>query len=314
MLRRRSGFTLIELLVVIAIIAILVALLLPAVQQAREAARATRCRANLKQIGIALYSYHEVFGIFPPTFNMRADYTDNAYDSRSWCQFALPYLDQAAIYHKIDFDKHFNASAAPGDPGVQQNYAVSQLVIPVFLCPSDSTNNQGRLDTRGDMRAANTYGVTNYKLCSGSNWAWGTFINSSPRGRFANHPTGLDAANGFQGRCADGLITTREAQIRDGTSNTLAGGEAVAGLCTRSMWYWFNSVNATAAIPLNHYVLNSFPPDDWPNNYAFASYHEGGANFLMADGGIKFLSENIDLQSYRFLATIDGSDPVPAIE
>ena len=90
MLRRRSGFTLIELLVVIAIIAILVALLLPAVQQAREAARATRCRANLKQIGIALYSYHEVFGIFPPTFNMRADYTDNAYDSRSWCQFALP--------------------------------------------------------------------------------------------------------------------------------------------------------------------------------------------------------------------------------
>src|SRR6266487_2467467 len=98
---RRLGFTLIELLVVIAIIAVLVALLLPAVQQAREAARRSQCRNNLKQIGLALHDYHSTHNVFPPGYVAGAAYpaTSNGW---SWCAQLLPYLDQASLYHSIN--------------------------------------------------------------------------------------------------------------------------------------------------------------------------------------------------------------------
>ena len=106
--RRKRGFTLIELLVVIAIIAILVALLLPAVQQAREAARRTQCKNNLKQIGLALHNYHDTHGRFPPTQVMvaylGANYTNPVPRNHTWMSLILPYLEQGNLYSSIRFD------------------------------------------------------------------------------------------------------------------------------------------------------------------------------------------------------------------
>lgn len=312
--RFKSGFTLIELLVVIAIIGVLVAILLPAVQQAREAARASQCKNNLRQIGIALHNYHEDSMMFPPNYGTRQDFSESSYDARSWCQFILPYIDQGAVYDRIDFSTHFSSTASPAIPAAKQNNAIAQLTIPTFLCPSDASNGGGRLTNRENLTPANSYGVTNYKLCSGSNWNWGSFIHNSPTGRNAGSPNGLELANGFQGRRSTAPITTKVAEIRDGLSNTFAAGEVVAGLCTHNAWYWFNGTTANASVPLNHYLRNTFPATDWANNYSFASYHPAGGSFLMADGSVRFVAENIDLSGYRNLATIDGSDPIPSSE
>src|SRR5260370_14592072 len=131
--RRRGGFTLIELLVVIAIIAILIALLLPAVQKVREAAARVSCTNNLKQIGLALHSYHDTNGYFPP------GYLDGNTDPNStpdndvgpgwgWAPFLLPYLEQGNVYNQINFKVGV---------GVGSTTAISQLPLKIFQCPSD---------------------------------------------------------------------------------------------------------------------------------------------------------------------------------
>ena len=127
----RRGFTLIELLVVIAIIAVLVAILLPAIQQAREAARRSQCANNLKQFGIALHNYHEAHGMFPLGIN------PSVYDSGAtyaWRGFSahtmlLPYMDQAGIYNQLNFNLLYDA--APN------NSAIVRKRIASFICPSD---------------------------------------------------------------------------------------------------------------------------------------------------------------------------------
>ncbi len=130
MQRKRRGFTLIELLVVIAIIAILISLLLPAVQQAREAARRTQCRNNLKQIGLALHNYHDVYSTFPMAFIVDGDVTAAINNARvmSWQTAILPYIDQANIYNTLGPG---GISVVGGVDNVE-----SQTTIPAFLCPS----------------------------------------------------------------------------------------------------------------------------------------------------------------------------------
>lgn len=130
------GFTLIELLVVIAIIAILIALLLPAVQQAREAARRTQCRNHLKQIGLALHNYHDVFDAFPHAFILGittsgANITGLSY-CQSWASAILPYMDQAPLYNSLNSSR--GTAGAPT--------AITSTVIPAFLCPSTPHESQ----------------------------------------------------------------------------------------------------------------------------------------------------------------------------
>src|SRR5690606_27940838 len=132
----RSGFTLIELLVVIAIIAVLIALLLPAVQQAREAARRTQCKNNLKQLGLALHNYHDVHNSFP----IGSRYGTGTYSNLSGCNWRtsiLPYLEQGTAYDQMNFNGHsFSGySAYPFSGG---NEFLSGLKMDVFLCPSSS--------------------------------------------------------------------------------------------------------------------------------------------------------------------------------
>ena len=144
MLRRRA-FTLIELLVVIAIIAVLIALLLPAVQQAREAARRSQCKNNIKQIGLALHNYHDTFSVFPYAEMMgsgqAAGVVANIRNQNGLVQL-LPYLDQAPLYNTFNFSAPFGKYQVAGTASTvvvpAANLAASTTKLAVFTCPSDS--------------------------------------------------------------------------------------------------------------------------------------------------------------------------------
>ena len=309
--RRLRGFTLIELLVVIAIIAVLIALLLPAVQQARESARRSTCKNNLKQIGLGLHNYHETFDMFPVSFT-----TDGTFSTltrgRSWISGLLPYMDQSALFNSMDLNA--SLAAVTTDPlpvPYSANTTAAKTIIASLLCPSDASNNRGRLNGRANLPGQDYFGVSNYKAVAGNNWAWGTFTYTHPTGRNAGNNNGLDAGNGWMCRNnrGNGPLVTGLRDVTDGSSSTTFVGEALPGRCTHSTWYFFNHTTATCSVPLNYYFKNAaITTGDWGNNYSFASQHIGGGHFLMGDGAVRFLSENLDLQLYRNLATISGNE------
>lgn len=300
---RQRGFTLIELLVVIAIIAVLIALLLPAVQQAREAARRSQCKNNLKQLGLAIHNYHDNFNKFPICIYGGYGDTANAggytQTSRSWGWPVrlLPYVDQAPLYNLIN-------------PGSTTMAASGQMatILPVFLCPSDSAPAviaETTSYTTGGTPAART----DYKGVMGNRWNWGAYtFNAPPSGdAFTDNNGPLYTLNY---RKSTGLNA-----VTDGTSNTLIIGESV---CNQTFaqdgngpgYSWMNAAEntATCAVPINTYKSNSPTGTAWDVRWSFASQHVGGCHFVMCDGAVRFLSENISLTTYRQLATIDGGE------
>jgi len=296
-IKAHRGFTLVELLVVIAIMGILVALLLPAVQQAREAARRVQCRSHLKQVVLAMHNYHDVHRMFPINTSFTLDVGPLS-RTRSWMQGILPQIEQNALAELID------PSAS-----IQASRIVADRAVPLFQCPSDT--HSGRMNLRADVPDDWVLGVTNYKAVGGSNWDAGNFVHSEPSGRFAESTNGLNEGNGVI--CPGYLrpVTTRLSDITDGTSNTLAVGETVAAWTKWAWWFSFNASTGTCAIPLNYKVDGIRCEDnitDWAHNYGFMSRHTGGANFALADGSVKFISQSIDLGLYRHLATIQGGE------
>jgi prepilin-type N-terminal cleavage/methylation domain-containing protein/prepilin-type processing-associated H-X9-DG protein len=313
-----GGFTLVELLVVIAIIGILVALLLPAVQAAREAARRMSCSNNVKQLALALHNYHDSNKKFPGCYVGRlADGTTAPYTNlntgRSWMAAILPFIEQNAIFQRID-DKLPVGTGAVGTATYNVNTEISRTVIPGFLCPSDGDNGAGLLGSRANV--GDTRAVTNYKACAGSNWGWGDAVcrHTWPSGGInPNSANGLDEGNGII--CRNGAnradAWTPMSAVKDGTSNTFAIGEAVPRWCTHTWWWWFNGTSATCGVPLNYksVAIQTNPAvtletqwGDWVNNYSFMSQHAGGATFGMCDGSVTFVSNSVDIATYRFLA------------
>lgn len=319
--RRRRAFTLIELLVVIAIIAILIALLLPAVQQAREAARRSQCKNNLKQIGLALHNYHDAFGMFPAAaiWNYRAG-GGNEPRNYTWITMLLPYLDQAPLYNKIDFTLPLlGQTLADGSE-------ISAQVIPTLLCPSDP----------GFGGAGNRWGIawTNYAGSEGYDW-WkrpahplsGVFnLNTNYRIRdiidgtsntiavtecstqgFAPNPgaaTHQEMGNGSPRGGGANNAVFRSALLATNTNGDVSTNAAYEivnpdGSGPSGFW-WRSSPFAMQPTYLHCFGVNN----NWPGA---SSRHEGGAHMLLCDGAVRFLSDNIDYPGENVTGFANGS-------
>ena len=304
--KNRRGFTLIELLVVIAIIAILIGLLLPAVQKVREAAARMSCSNNLKQLGIAVHSYHDAQGRLPyngdPVANSGCCWNTGA-RQYSFLARMLPYIEQ---------DNLFRVGGLGTSPeavmGSAPAVAMGGTSIKSFNCPSDTTPNlrTGVANHPGGQSVAST----SYKGVSGSNWCWGSWVNTGPTGNC----NGLDLGDGIFWR-SDFRRPLRLVQITDGTSNTLMIGEDMGSNNIHNAWYYANGANGTCSIPLNTAVT---PQElaaqggagNWPNVYSFRSRHTGGANFAIADGSVRFVSQSINLATYRAASTHSGGEVI----
>ena len=297
--RQRRGFTLIELLVVIAIIAILIALLLPAVQQAREAARRTECKNNLKQLGLALHNYHDVHQCFPSGWIGVDAGIPTAHDGingAGWGAMILPYLDQSPLYNQFNAD--FAIEAPINDP-FRLNF------LTVFSCPSDPKQERFEIEEEGSPGTVICELPTaNYAGCFGTVELDGC---ENPPGTFP-----VDS----QGVCiGDGVFfhnsRVRFRDITDGTSNTFLAGERR----TDAQLGWFTTWVGRVAEGEEAFqrVLGSL--DHTPNDPAahfddYSSLHEGGTQFVLADGHVRFISENMNLFVYRAVGTVSGGEVI----
>lgn len=319
------GFTLIELLVVIAIIAVLIGLLLPAVQAAREAARRAQCLNNLKQLGIALHNYHDTQGSFPAS---RPGFVAVPSDRNAMSGFVsiLAYMEQTPLANAYNFGVMLDAPAniPPYVIDANVNTTVVGSVINTFLCPSDnsrtiiSLQNAYGISGNGQNPELPQMAISAYAFCAGSN-----IPDISAQTKFTN--------NGF----AYYLNPTSIRDFTDGTSNTLAVGETNVndGFYKGSAYcppgtdttqrlihrHNFNVWGASNRLGSNFRVafnpINTRPCAGvtyTASNAAFGSNHPGGANFLLADGSVRFLKETLNQLTYRSLGSRNGGEVLSA--
>ena len=300
--KRSRGFTLIELLVVIAIIAILIALLLPAVQQAREAARRTQCKNNMKQLGLALHNYHDVYTTFPSGWvAVEPGVGPNAHDGLNgagWGTMVLPYLDQAPLYNQFDADLAIENPA---------NFSFIDNVLPAWQCPSDPKPDKWEI-----LEEATGMPFSPPVILPAANYI-GSFGTEELDGCENAPGTAPVAASG---QCeGDGVLyhnsKVRIRDITDGTTNTFIVGERR----TDEQMGWYSTWPGMVAGGEEAFQRILGSSDHVPNDPAahlddFSSRHEGGAQFVLGDGSVRFISENIDHGLYQSLATIQGGEVV----
>lgn len=299
------GFTLIELLVVIAIIAILIALLLPAVQQAREAARRTQCKNNLKQVGLAIHNYEGSCRVFPPSsisgfgrgvWNYPATGpADPNIRLHSFASLILPYVEAANLYNTLDY----NVSAlAPA------NRTAASQILPFYRCPSYSGKEFSTDPLYVTTVGFDKFAIRNYVAIGAT-----TVVGLS----------GAIPANGVmfpQSR-------TGFRDITDGTSNTIM----VAESREEQASVWIDGTSASVSsrymalvpptyagnkVSINYqpYFQGGVFPNSIGQKWGPSSQHTGGAHHLLCDGSVRFLSENLDVNVYDALATRDGGEVV----
>ena len=327
--RCRRGFTLIELLVVIAIIAVLVSMLLPAVQQAREAARRSSCQNNLRQLGLALHNYESTYSVLPGLG------TPSQYNFSVQAKL-LPYVEQGGLSGLIDFDVPLLTGSGPGQVINPVQARAANTVVPLFLCPSDG----------GPAQYSGGYAGLNYMVSSGSGTK--TYYD-------ARFPTDGIAWYGSGVRLRD---------FTDGTSTTVVMAETIRGSGTSatgpmpkdrtrymasvgSLWSpistapggvgsgmavqdpdfvpiiptvtswsgdrgrgWIRGLETYTMV--NGYLPpNSLIPDVTAHGRLWSgprSWHSGGAQMVMGDGSVRFVGENVDLVTFRALFTLAGRE------
>lgn len=327
----RYGFTLVELLVVIAIIGILIALLFPAVQAAREAARRLQCNNKLKQIALAAHNYHAMAGSFPPGILLsQYDAAKSTWRGTSLFVFLLPYLEQGNLHDQWDFsvpDKNFKG-------GISARSAQG----PDLLCPSEpERDNPLYYSSRLTGSSENRYiKVTSYGGNAGTR-------SYHPDSGFLQ-TDGIFFGVGPGSQPKPNQKPVRFADVADGTSNTILFGERSRrdpnyNTFAEQGWDWefrfYGNWCGTSRNALSHFTLSTYSPINYrhPFSYdsrgnasppagsatdfkyyidlrvcAYGSSHPGGANFALADGSVRFLSETIPLITFRALSTRSGGE------
>ncbi|WP_437221828.1 DUF1559 domain-containing protein [Planctomicrobium sp. SH661] len=298
--QNRRGFTLIELLVVIAIIAVLIALLLPAVQQAREAARRSQCKNTLKQIGLALHNYHDLFSTFPPgssggsslvsssgtcTWSPVSPGTRRA----PWTVMILPALEETALYNQFKSEEEFTILSMAAFRGSAANHAAWEKKMPKYKCPSDVNFPNGT--------------TSSYKGVSGG--GTGAFCLGEGYSLYPFHTNGILYHNS----------NTRVRDVTDGLTNVFLVGESP---------YQYSASNGDgfgvgwASAHFESFVTNTggttFPlntksPGHDTVGY-FGSHHVGGAHFLLGDGSVQFVNQNMNLPTYQQMGIRNDALPV----
>ena len=305
---RRAGFSLIELLVVISIIGVLVALLLPAIQSARESARRNQCQNNLKQIGAALYSYHDANLVLPPGYVSAYDSTDPDREDLGsgwgWASHLLPYLEQNQLYERLNFSRNIEAP---------ENTTTRTLAVGVFFCPSDPISS-------GRFPVFEQDAVTRIAEVAGANYV-GVF-------GLGEVEDSLDDANGSFFRNS----SVRFRDFLDGAHQTMVVGERSHNI-SRVTWAGRVTEGWSAATPTNKggtlptpfpaeeaFIMilgpigtedgNRTPNDPAAHNEDYWSFHPGGVNMLFGDGAVRFISDSIDAAIWQGLATVNGREIV----
>lgn len=302
---RRQGFTLIELLVVIAIIAVLIALLLPAVQQAREAARRSQCKNNMKQLGLALHNYHDTVQTFPLSsiFVINSDATTN-YNGHTFNSFILPYVDQAPAYNKLNFA--LPCTSAPNNAvcvGKTWNFQA---------CPSNPfASTLGNYDGTGNTQGASymvcagpaSYG--NYSTTDCGTAGMPAYCSTAAAGTTVTKRSGI-----FSMGNAAWYYASRIRDITDGSSNTIALGEvrpegnSYFGMFAIQAYGFATAykINSTLQLPPTSTIPYYGYPNGLQYNSGMGSAHVGGAHVCLGDGSVRFLSNNIDFATFNYLS------------
>ena len=329
--RNTAGFTLVELLVVIAIIGILIGMLLPAVQMVREAARRTACKNNMRQLGLALHNYESALQQFPSGYayalgsqyaaqtgyQMSGGMVDANHLGHAWGMFILPFIEQQNLYDMADID------LPVFDPA---NLLVRETKLSVFLCPSDPYSEDNFVVRDDTTNPFEQYAAASY--CANWGPAFGVLETPSNSSDDVNLDATPDSSVGPFFRNSK----TKFRDITDGTSSTLAIGERHNGPIINSTGSpvgvgshpnfenaWFAAVRDVDAPDDDHGHMVLFDAEFSPNNppasgvgadRGVAAPHAGLAQFVLMDGSVQTISENIDLNVYRALSSMRGGEVV----
>lgn len=269
---RRCGFTLIELMVVLAIIAVLVSLIVPAVQQARESARRIQCRNHLRQLALALHNYHDAKQILPAGAYLRGPSfpTETGW---GWGAMVLPYLDQASLYNRLDFN--IETTSGP-------NASTLKVALPAWRCQSDVGDSTAALRMPGGAVVECAHG----NVCGVEG-----MLSGMSTVRFSDVTDGLSQTF---------MLGERVIQTPGpGRSLITAGWYGILSDETASV---FNSMPFTNAI--RSYPING----NFGSAQFFSSRHLGGAHFALGDGSVRFVSQQIDGSVFEALGTIQGHE------
>jgi prepilin-type N-terminal cleavage/methylation domain-containing protein/prepilin-type processing-associated H-X9-DG protein len=293
--KTRRGFTLVELLVVIAIIAALIGLLLPAVQKVREAASRMHCANNLKQLGLALHNYHDVYGTFPPG-QVVAPY-DRWMVNHSWAVFILPYIELQPLYNAYDWDKKL------ADPS---NQSVVAHLLKIFQCPSAPDQDRyyygGPFAAYGGKAACGDYAPT---------WGVDPVLAGARDSRGVLVPNCVTRLTDIHDGTSSTILLTEDAGRprqwragRPGDDQTIIGGPW-AGFWTGITLQGSTDDGTSRPGPC---ALNC------TNDHEVYSFHPGGANAVFADGSVRFLNAGMSIRTLAALVTRAGGEVVPAAD